>query len=103
MHNSHTSGTPTIRPTAAVASCGATYHVGTDRYPYTVIAIEARDRILAALDRLERGRFVRERFVGPTTFTLRTSGQWVREGQPDRGDGHLVLGTRDFYLDPLFG
>lgn len=94
---------------------GATLIVGSDRYPYTVVAIEGPKRILVQQDEYygvkghdnsytedQRYVYLPNKNAPVKRFTLRKNGAWVELGYGLREGSPLVVGVRRAYMDPSF-
>ncbi len=92
---------------------GATYCIGSDRYPYTIVEVPNHKTVVVARDRrrAQRGHkggedqgyvYIPNADADRETFTLRKNGCWCPQGQGMRGAGHLLLGEREAYMDPCF-
>lgn len=91
---------------------GATYGVGSDCYPYTIVEILSPRRIVVQADSYtalpgndpfsENQSY--EYFRNPqghlVTLSLRKNGRWVPVGQSNYGG--FAIGHRRFYQDPCF-
>jgi hypothetical protein len=92
---------------------GATLQVGSDRYPYTVIAVLTPKKIVLQEDNAirtdDRGyytesqqyRFERNERGETIVATLRSNGKWVSKGGRLTDPG-FYLGERSAYRDPSF-
>lgn len=92
---------------------GATYHIGSDRYPYTVVGILTTKRLKVRQDnarRTDNNGFSEIQTWeyspnenGPEeVITLRKNGLWYRLGSPGKGSGFFTIGKRAMYQDPHF-
>lgn len=95
-----------------VVGSGATYSVGSDRYPYTVVEILSARRIVVQADdyqRIDTNGFsesqkydFRNNPSGPkVVLSLRRNGRWCEVGQSMSVSGYH-LGHRSAYSDPSF-
>jgi hypothetical protein len=91
---------------------GATCHIGSDRYPYTVVEILSSKRIVVQADDYKRtdknGFSESQTYVyksNPSAIrvvlTLRKNGRWIRVGESMKAASYS-LGGRSAYLDPSF-
>lgn len=91
---------------------GATFGVGSDRYPYTVIQVTNDRKVVLQADhyKLIGGSSQSENQIyeyTPDPFgtvviaTLRVNGRWVRKGQDKHSPG-FYIGDRRAYRDPCF-
>lgn len=82
----------------------ATYDIGSDRYPYTVVGVVG-DQGRTLLAQRDRTRGIGVFLVDvdddrePERFTLRKDGRYRSAG---RDHGTLWIGRRELYLDPSF-
>lgn len=84
----------------------ATYGVGSDRYPYQIIAENAKEVFVVPVDYKYIGNDEFEYYEYPTPqrpshFTLRKNGRWCRKGS-DMHSPALHIGQMRFYRDPSF-
>lgn len=106
---------------AIMASCkqpkpeigmGATIIMYTDRYAATILAVTRQgvyitEDIVTRTDKNGMSEsqdytYAPNPIAKMQVFTLRKTGRYVRRGEPMRGGTHLVIGTRDHYIDPSF-
>lgn len=96
-----------------VVGMGATYYIGSDRYPYTIIAVNKtgkticvqRDKATPA----EGYDYYSKQVYNYTpnllgdieVYTLRKNGRFYRQGETSKY-GCLVIGKRNQYQDPSF-
>lgn len=97
--------TPEIMP---VVGMGATLCVGSDRYPYTIVAVSKSgksftmqaDNVTSVSGTFQQGNVVSKfepNLNGPTVkVRFNHLGRWVSGGTTIR------IGGRDYYLDPHF-
>lgn len=91
---------------------GATYVVGTDRYPATVVKVGPKTvtvsmdsvKPVGELHGVTQFGFTSNEPTSENTkvFTLRQNGKWVQKGAPMKSTCTLYLGDRSYYLDPHF-
>lgn len=97
---------------------GATYSIGSDRYPYTVISVNFKEdgtpkTLMVQADKYERinrnDNSEQQEYVfspNPSALiiflTLRKNGRWVETGQPLDSPGRWIIGERQAYKDPSF-
>jgi hypothetical protein len=92
---------------------GATTGYGSDRYPYTVVAILSKRKIRLQADRYRRTDTngvseVQHYDITPdpdgvtVEATLRKDGSWVRDGDPLGHGQRFCLGHLDAHFDPHF-
>jgi hypothetical protein len=92
---------------------GATYSVGSDSYPYTVLWVHkngkrllaVQDEFVCTLYKYEQQEhvFLRALRREQEEFTLRKDGRWRRKGDAmGRGSCCLYVGRRAAYMDPCF-
>lgn len=91
---------------------GATYTIGSDRYPYTIIAVSASGkRCTIQQDETKRMdkngmseqqtyRFIPNPEAEKKVISLRQDGRWREVGSG--GAGFYTIGDRDCYRDPSF-
>ncbi len=90
-----------------VVGMGATYHCGSDDYPYTVVEVVSKTCIRVTQDRafynLSKADYdyVSDLNASVKTLTFRNNGRWVERGN-DKGGTHFTLGERRYYMDPHF-
>lgn len=92
---------------------GATFYVGSDRYPYTVVGVLSPKRLQVRRDFAKRidhnGAFSESQTweYAPNdraeveVISLRKNGRWYNKGSSMRG-GFFSIGTRSMYQDPHF-
>lgn len=97
-----------------VLGMGATAGYGSDRYPYTVVAISASGKqITVQADDYKPApghHYINNQVYTYTpntsaetkVFTLRDNGRWVLKGESKKGGLCLGLGHRRHYHDPHF-
>lgn len=89
---------------------GATYSIGSDRYPYTVIEVRSPKTIVVQGDKAKPTKnhdpygeqshlFVPNANGEKRVFTKRKNGGWYEKGSP-MGYGRLRLGERHKHMDP---
>jgi len=91
---------------------GATYSIGSDRYPYTVIEVSSPTRVVVQADyyrRTDNNGFSESQTYeythNPSAFqtivTRRKDGVWRKKGDT-KGGGRFSLHGRNAYQDPSF-
>ena len=96
---------------------GATMSYGSDRRPYTIIAIPSPKRIVIQADlyrlvspgeECDENEYCRDGYkfctdaMAPTIeVTLRKNGRWIPKGQR-MNDQAVAIGHRRYYYDPCF-
>jgi len=101
-----------VKPVVPTVGMGATYFVGTDRYPYHVKeVISAKEVVLQGAHGRRtdnNGQSESQQYEitpnpeGETvTVTLRKNGRWIKKGEP-LGRSCYLLGEAQKYLDPSF-
>jgi DNA-binding beta-propeller fold protein YncE len=92
---------------------GVTYRIGSDCYPYSIIAVSAskktifvtRDDFRLVSGSEETGnavyKYTTRTDLGPDVVTLRKDGRWRLQGEK-KGSGIYVIGERRAYNDPSF-
>ena len=92
---------------------GATYHIGSDRYPFSVVDIKSPCRVVVQQDNGKRtdknGISENQTYVfepNPDALRIvvsrRKDGRWRKQGDSGRGSGFFTFYGRDAYLDPSF-
>jgi hypothetical protein len=93
---------------------GATYHCGSDRYPFTVIRVISGTRLVLQEDRATRvdktGPYTesqeytydRDENGKLVTVSRRKNGGWYEVGQPVSVGLRYSIGHREAYQDPHF-
>lgn len=95
-----------------IAGLGVTYHIGSDRYPYTIVKVVSSSRIIVQADsysridnnglsEIQEYEYTPNLNAEQVTITLRKDGYWRRKGDSSRS-GIFTLGKRSAYLDPSF-
>lgn len=96
------------------AGMGATIVLYTDTYAATIVDVSAnlrevtiREDVATRTDKngpseSQDYTFTRSYTAKPQVFTLRKTGRYVRQGERSNGGTHLVIGTREQYIDPSF-
>ena len=78
----------------------ATYGIGADRYPYTVVGMSSSGKTLTLKpSKFRRGVFLPDEDVYTRTATLRRDGVYRFKYQ---NYGSVMLGRREYSLDPHF-
>jgi len=101
---------PVVTP---VEGMGATYFVGSDRYPFHVkTVISPREVVLQSathrrtdnngLSESQDYEIVPNDNGRTITVTLRKNGRWIEKGQKLRNWGTYLLGSAQAYSDPSF-
>lgn len=96
-----------------VVGMGATLHIGSDCYAYTVINIISDFKIEIQEDQVNKAKNYNYYFnqvydYSPNPlgvkliFTKRKDGAWRQQGISKTRGSVLVLGRREFYQDPSF-
>jgi hypothetical protein len=91
---------------------GVTQMMGSDRYPYTIVAVENEKRLTIQADNYEliEGSCLSEHQTYRYTpnqqgelirITLRSNGRWVKMGERNTDIGYSLRG-REAYCDPSF-
>ena len=91
---------------------GATYHIGSDSYPFTIVEIKHKKRVILRRDnyiRVDKNgwggeqvyEYIEDRNGELFEVSLRKDGVWRRKGDV-RGGGRYSLGNRRAYQDPNF-
>ena len=102
--------TQTITPPEV--GMGATYSIGSDCYPYTVMEVRSPKTIVVQEDKARPTKnhhphgnqsflFEPNSEGEKRVFTLRKNGGWYENGQP-MGHGRLRVGERHKHIDPHF-
>jgi hypothetical protein len=92
---------------------GATRLSWTDRDPYTIIEVRSPKRIVVQADDARRSDangmsesqsylFIPDPNGHKVVLTLRKNGKWVPEGEPLKGAGSFLIGSRGKYHDYSF-
>ena len=92
---------------------GATYYIGSDRYPFTVVEILSPKRVVVQADNSKRTDLngiseiqVYEFEPNPDAqrivVSCRQNGSWRKKGDSSRGSGYFSFSGRSAYLDPSF-
>jgi len=92
---------------------GATYHIGSDRYPFTVVGILTAKRLQVCMDHavrtdkngfseIQTWEYSPDENATSEVITLRKNGLWYRLGQLGKGSGFFTIGKRVMYQDPSF-
>jgi hypothetical protein len=105
-------------PTPSLVGLGATYSIGSDRYPYTVISVEHKKDGSIKSVALQADKYVRTDKNGQSEaqeyefsrntkakivfITMRKNGRFVEEGKPLNEPGRWTIGEREAYQDPSF-
>lgn len=91
-----------------VVGMGATAGYGSDRYPYTVTAVNKTGKTIKVIQTnpiWENGKIIGyDESYQPNTgaiYTLRKDGYFYHKGGKARG-GAMCLGYRSYYQDPSF-
>lgn len=91
---------------------GATIVMYTDLYPATIVevthsSVTIQEDVATRTDK--NGLSESQDYTYTTNpkarrevFSLRDTGRYVKRGQPTNGGTHLVIGTREQYVDPSF-
>lgn len=99
-------------PVIPEVGMGATYGIGSDCYPYTIVEVKSRTTILVRADDYQRtdnngygGHQEYDYYPNPEagleTVTLRKNGRWVKKGYSmNSGCGNVYIGYRRAYYDP---
>lgn len=97
-----------------VVGMGATYGIGSDRYPYTVVNVISENKVEVTADDYKRtdnnGAFSEDqsyeyvtRWDAPRlTLTRRKNGKWFPVGQKMERWGGYHVGHRNAHYDPHF-
>jgi len=91
---------------------GATYHIGSDKYPYTVVGIMTAKRLRVCRDHavrtdknglseIQTWEYSSNENSNCYVITLRKNGFWYRMGESSKG-GFFTIGKREMYQDPSF-
>ncbi len=91
---------------------GVTYHVGSDRYPYTVIDVISPTKLLIQHDSTKMNKdgdwygkqiwdITQNPNGGIITISKRKNGYWYQVGQ-SMSNVFYTVGQRDMYQDPTF-
>ena len=96
-----------------VVGMGATYCVGSDCYPYTVVEVINQKKIVVTSDMYKATD--KSEYYGSQDYTytsnpdghrmvltLRKNGRWIPQGSPMRGSCGFTIGYRRAYRDPSF-
>lgn len=89
---------------------GATYSIGSDRYPYTVVQVVSDRKIVVQRDDYRRTdtngfsesqtyEYTPNPNAGKTVLTKRKNGRWHEQGQSMNSGGYHI-GSRQAYQDP---
>lgn len=101
---------------------GATRFVGSDRYPYVVMGVPSKRRVVVMqihesnfetmFDKDENGvmrmkpeyleKYYLRGYENLSTFTYRKNHRWMPLGDDAWGTGALQIGCADEYMDPSF-
>jgi hypothetical protein len=92
---------------------GATFTIGSDRYPYTVVGILTAKRLQVRRDHavrtdkngfseIQTWEYSPDENAPSEVITLRKNGRWYRLGEPGKGSGFFTIGKRSMYQDPSF-
>ena len=92
---------------------GCTYHIGSDRYPATVVEILSPKRVVVQKDNYTRTdkngisenqtySFEPNPDAVRRVVTLRKNGSWRQVGQSMHGSGFYTFKGRNAYFDPSF-
>jgi len=92
---------------------GATYQIGSDRYPYTVVEILTGKRIVVQRDdavrtdkngfsEIQTWEYSTNESASKEIITLRKNNLWYKMGSPGKGSGFFTIGRRAMYQDPSF-
>ena len=88
----------TLEPSQVHVNMGATYHIGSDYYPYEVVAVRREGKELD-VQHCNRVTLSTTKAATPKTITHRSDGFWHEKGK-DKNSGHWTIGTRGFYQSP---
>lgn len=91
---------------------GATFHIGSDRYPYTVVEVCSPTRVVLQADnyrRIDKNGFSEDQTyeytpnsdAALTVVTRRSDGIWRKQGDT-KGGGSFSFHDRKAYQDPSF-
>jgi hypothetical protein len=87
---------------------GATYHIGSDRYPYTVVEILSPRSVVLQEDNYRCTDYNSQTYeytpnpdASRTIVTLRKDGVWRKKGDT-KGSGYFGFYGRNAYQDPSF-
>lgn len=80
-----------------VHKMGATFHVGSDKWPYTVVGILNNNKIYATNDLDETVWHLYDNI-----FTYRKDGKWRPIGAKLNSNSYLTLGEKITHGDPNF-
>ena len=104
--------TELVRKSDLKVGDGATYCVGSDCYPYTIIEIISEKKLVVQADnsKMVGGSYYGEQEYeytpnpdgGKFTITLRKNGRWIPVGGNSRSDCGFSVGHRRKYRDPHF-
>lgn len=93
---------------APVVGMGATYSIGSDRYPYTITEVNKTGKTIKARQTnpiIENGKILGydESYTAGegTVYTLRHNGYFYAKGCK-AAHGSLSIGIRNYYMDPHF-
>lgn len=97
----------------AKVGTGATAHVGSDRYPYTVVEVISDKKLVVQRDEFRRTdsngfsesqtyEYTANPDAEKVVITLRGNGRWVRQGESAKGGTGFSIGHRSAYQDPSF-
>lgn len=92
---------------------GCTYHIGSDRYPYTLVEILTSNRVVLQRDNYTRTdkngisenqtySFEPDPLAIRIVVSRRKDGRWRRQGEKSGGSGFFTLKGRNAYSDPSF-
>lgn len=92
---------------------GATYHIGSDRYPYTVVQIVSPKKIHLKPDHYERidnngisenqeYKYIPNPNAQSIVVSLRKDGRWRRQGESLKAGFYSFNQGRNAYQDPSY-
>ncbi len=101
------------RVQTVVVGMGATYCIGSDCYPYTVVEVISQKKIVVTGDEYKPavgfeyyGNQIYDYTPQPNghrkVLTLRKNGRWIPQGSPMKGSCGFAIGSKRAYRDPSF-
>lgn len=91
---------------------GATYYIGSDRYPFTIIEIVSDKKVILQRDHYRRidnnglsenqtYEYFPNSYAERIVVTKRKNGRWYKQGE-SMGAGQYSLGVRRAYQNPSY-
>ena len=104
------------KPIVPEVGMGATYEIGSDCYPYTIVEVINEKTIVVQEDKYEADSsdgkydyYSNQKYTykpnldaSKKVYTLRKNGCWIKKGEKMRNWGILHIGHRNAYSDPSF-